>query len=217
MEPPVVLAQNGTNFHAAAWVSEQQTLVMSVAGPDGLDLLQEHDHIRLAPRVRRFFEAYLAADVLRRADLRKSVAYASRQFGFDPTEIPSLQDDLGAAVAIAQQTADIACASDLDQMTDGSELGFVAYAPLADAYATLAMSYRYVVGFYATDSALCDLGEAAARLVLLAEREYDLEKNSKPSSTFWLFESRAARRNEDVASSLDAISRRLKEEILLTA
>jgi hypothetical protein len=235
MEPPAVLAQNGTNFHAAeiARDCERQTLVMSVVGSDGADLRREYDHIRLAPRVRRFFETYLAADVLKRSDLRKSVAYTSRQFGFDPPEIPSLQDDLGAAVAMAQQAADIACANDLDQTNDGC---VVNYALLADAYATLAMSYRYVAGVYATDPMLSDLGEAAVTLVLMAEREYDVAvsassvpadsstptsyafwRNQERSSTLSIFEPTKARRNEEVASSLDAISRRLKEEILLMA
>jgi hypothetical protein len=234
MEPPAVLAQNGADFTAADIVwDRERTSVMSVAGFDGADLLQVHDHIRLAPRVRRFFEAYLAADALGRADFRKSAAYASHHFGFDPPETPSLQDDLRAAVAMAQQAADIACANDFDQTNDGC---VVNYALLADAYATLAMSYRYVAGVYATDPMLSDLGEAAVTLVLLAEREYDAAlsassvpadssaptrdafwRNQERSSTLSIFEPTKACRNEEVASSLDAISRRLKEEILLMA
>jgi hypothetical protein len=121
-------------------------------------------------------------------------------------------------------------------MIDGGDLGFVDSALLADAYAALAMGYRYVVGFYATDPTLSDLGEAAVRLVLLAEREYDsaLSVNSVPadnsvptSDAFWqnqqlsstlsIFEPPATRQDEEVAGSLDAISRRLKDEILLMA
>jgi hypothetical protein len=48
------------------------------------------------------------------------------------------------------------------------------------------MSYRYVAGFYATDPVLSDLGEAAVRFVLLAEREYDstLSVNRIPADSF---------------------------------
>jgi hypothetical protein len=92
---------------------------------------------------------------------------------------------------MAQQAAGIACANDVDQMNDEC---VVNCALLADAYATLAMSYRYVAGVYATDSMLSDLGEAALTLVLLAEREYDaaLSASSVPadssaptSDAFW--------------------------------
>jgi len=212
--------------------------VMTVAESDGADVLevQVYDHIRLAPRVRRFFRTYLAADALGRADFRKAAACASHQFGFDPPETPSLHDDLGAAVAMAQQAADIACASDFGQMIDGDELGYVDYHLLADAYATLAMSYRYVAEFYATDPVLSDLGEAAMTLMLLAEREYDpalsvsrvFADNSTPtsdafgrnkvlSSNLSILKPPKARQNKEVAGSLDEISRRLKEEILLMA
>lgn len=232
MEPPAV-AQNGADFTDIAWDCEQRTSVMSTAGSDGADSLQDADHTRLAPRVRRFFEAYLAADGLGRADFRKSAAYASHQFGFDPPETPSLQDDLRAAVAVAQQATEIACSKDLNKTKDGCAVN---YPLLADAYATLAMSYRYVAGVYATDPLLSDLGEAALTLVLLAEREFDaalpassvpadssaptsesFRRNQERSSGLSVFGSTKARRNEEIANPLDAISRRLKEEILLTA
>jgi hypothetical protein len=92
------------------------------------------------------------------------------------------------------------------------------------------------VGFYATDSTLSDLGEAAVRFVLLAEREYDsafsvntvpadssvptsdvFGENQELSSTLSIFEPPAGRPNEEVTGSLDEISRRLKNEILLIA
>lgn len=170
-----MLAQDRSTFRTATPTTnyEQQTLAMIAAGSDGIDLvqLQSLDRILLAPKVRGFFEAYLAADAVRRAEFRKAAAYASHQFGFDPPVTPSLQDDVAAAVAAARKAADIANANAFGQMIDGGGLGFIDSALLADACATLAMSYRYVVGFYATDPMLSDLGEAAVRLVLLAERE----------------------------------------------
>ena len=174
MEPPAVLAQDGSTFRTATPTRncEQQTLAMTAAGSDGMDLvqLQALDRILLAPKVRGFFEAYLAADPVRRAEFREAAAFASHKFGFDPPVTPSLEDDVAAAVAAAQKAADIAYANDFGRMIDGGGLGFVDSAFLADAYATLALGYRYVVGFYATDPMLSDLGEAAVRLVLLAER-----------------------------------------------
>jgi hypothetical protein len=238
MEPPAVLAQDCSTFRTATPTRdcEQQTLAMTAAGSDGMDLvqLQALDRILLAPRVRGFFEAYLAADEVRRAEFRKAAAYASHKFGFDPPVTPSLQDDVAAAVAIARKAADIACVNAFGQMIDGAGLGFVDSALLADACAALAMSYRYVAGIYATDPMLSDLGEAAVRFVLLAEREYDsalsvnrvpadsfvptsVGKNQVHSSTLSIFEPSTAWPNEGVAGSLDAISRRLKDEILLMA
>jgi hypothetical protein len=240
MEPPAVLAQDGLTFRTATPTRncEQQTLAMTAAGSDGMDLvqLQALDRILLAPKVRGFFEAYLAADDVRRAEFRKAAAYASHRFGFDPPATPTLQDDVAAAVAIARKAADIAYANDFGQMIDGGGLGFIDFALLADACATLALGYRCVVGSYVTDSTLSDLGEAAVRFVLLSEREHDsaLSENRVPavssvptsdafgqnqelSSTLSVFEPPAARGNEEVAGSLDAISRRLKDEILLIA
>jgi hypothetical protein len=240
MEPPAVLAQDGSNFRTATPTRdcEGATLVVTVARSDGAGVVQieAHDHIQLVPKVRRFFEAYLAADDVKRADFRKAAAYASHQFRFEPPETPSVQDDHAAAVAIAQKAADIAYANDFGQMIDGGGLGIVDSSLLADAYATIALGYRYVVGFDATDPMLSDLGEAAVRLVLLAEREYDsaLSVSSVPAassaptsddfgsneellSTLLIFEPPAADQNEKVAGSLAAISRRLKDEILLMA
>ena len=239
MEPPAVLAQDCSTFRTATPTRdcEQQTLAMTAAGSDGMDLvrLQALDRILLAPRVRGFFEAYLAADDVRRAEFRKAAAYASHKFGFDPPVTPSLQCDVAAAVAVARQAADIAYVNAFGQMIDGGG-GFVDSALLADACAALALGYRYIVGFYATDPMLSDLGEAAVRFVLLAERERDsalsvnrvpvdssvptsdaLGQNQELSSTLSIFESPAACPNEEVAGSLDAISSRLNDEILLMA
>jgi hypothetical protein len=238
MEPPAVLAKDGSTFRTETPTGncEQQTLAMTAAGCDGIDLvqLQSLDRILLAPKVRQFFEAYLAADAEGRADSRKAAAYASHKFGFDPPATPSLQDDVAAAVAAARKAADIAHANASGQRIDGGGLGFIDFALLADSCAALAMSYRYVAGFYATDPVLSDLGEAAVRFVLLAEREYDstlsvnripadsfvptsVGKNQELLSTLSIFEPSTACPNEGVAGSLDAISRRLKDEILLMA
>jgi hypothetical protein len=161
---------------------------------------------------------------VRRADFRKAAAYASHQFGFDPPATPSHQDDRAAAVAITHKAADIACANDFGQMIDGGGLGFVDSALLADAYATLAMSYRYAVGFHATDSTLSDLGEAAS------EYNYAFSVNTVPaagsvptcdafgealSSTLSIFERPG--QDEEIVYTLDTLSRRLKDEILHVA
>ena len=238
MEPPAVLAQETFRTATPTTNCEQQTLAMTVAGSDGMDLiqLQALDRILLAPKVRGFFEAYLAADAVVRTDFRRAAAYASHKFGFDPPVTPSLQDDVAAAVAAARKAADIAHANASGQRIDGGGLGFIDFALLADACATLAMSYRYVVGFYATDPMLSDLGEAAVRFVLLAEREYNsafsvtrapadssvptseaLGQNQELSPTLSIFEPPVAGPDEEVAGSLDAISRPLKDEMLLMA
>jgi hypothetical protein len=240
MEPPAVLAKDGSTFRTETPTGncEQQTLAMTAAGCDGIDLvqLQSLDRILLAPKVRQFFETYLAVDAEGRADSRKAAAYASHKFGFDPPVTPSFQDDVAAAVAAAHKAADMACANDFSQMIDGGGSGLLDSALLANAYAALAMSYRYVVGFYATDPTLSDLGEAAVRFVLLAEREHDpalsvsgvpadsvvptsdgFGQNQELSSTLSIFEPPPGRRDEEIVGSLDAISRRLKDEILHVA
>jgi hypothetical protein len=195
------------------------------------------DQIHLAPRVCRLFNAYLEANQSRRADFRKAVAYASHWFGYDSPATPSLQEDIIAALAIAQEAADIAYSADIDEMINGAGLGSVDSGILVGAFATLALGYRYVVGFYTTDPTLGDLGKVAVDLVLLAEREHDsafvmtnvapqarptmmhnaFRADQKLASSLSIFVPPEVDRKENGGISLEAISRRLKDQILLMA
>jgi hypothetical protein len=56
------------------------------------------------------------------------------------------QEDIAAALSIAQDAADIAYAIDTGEMIDEAGSGSVDFGLPADAYATLALGYRYVVG-----------------------------------------------------------------------
>jgi hypothetical protein len=239
MEPPAVFAQEDFQVASPARDCEQHSLMM-VGRSDWTDVaqIQAHDQIHLAPRVRRFFSAYLAVDPSRRADLRKAVAYASRRFEFDAPAAPSLKEDIAAALAIGQKAANIACATDIDEMIDGADSGSIDadLLLLADAFATIALAYRYVVGLYVADSTLGDLGEASVGLALLAEREQDsvlstssvreegsarsydaFASNIEISSNPSVSEPPAASQNEELTVSLDTISQRLREQILLMA
>jgi hypothetical protein len=237
MEPPAALALDGSSLRTAGRGCERQTLLAVLAHTDsaGLVQIEAHDQVHLAPKVCRFFKTYLDADSLQRVEFRKAVAYASHRFSFEPPATPSLQEDIAAAVAIAQEAADIACASDISEMTDGIDSGVVDVALMADAYATLAFSYRYLVGFYA-NLPIGDLGKVAVRLLLQAEREHDpvlwvtklpaakyattcnvFEPNHELASSLSIFVPPAVGRNGEADSSLEVISRRLKEQILLIA
>jgi hypothetical protein len=182
------------------------------------------DRFHLAPRVCRFFNAYLDADTLRRAGFRKAVAYASHCFKFNPD--PSLQEDITVAFAIEQDAADLACAIDCDEMIDDLDLGLVDFSLVADSYATLALGYRSVLGYYCFDPVLSELGEVAVRLILMSESEYDSAFAATRTSLRLYCEnafgpsiSISPTRNqaETAESSLELISRRLKDQILLRA
>ena len=237
--PPAVFAQGDFQVASPARDCEQHSLMMA-GRSDRTDVaqIQAHDQIHLAPRVRRFFSAYLAADPLRRAHLRKAVAYASRRFEFDAPAVPSLKEDIAAALAIAQKAVKIASATDIDEMIDGAESGSINsdLLLLADAFATLALAYRCVAGLYVADSTLGDLGEASVGLALTAEREQDSvlstssDRGEGPARTYDAFASNievssnlsvsgppVASQNEELTVSLSAISQRLKEQILLIA
>ena len=228
MEPPA-LARQGSGIRTASSSSW-----FMCAGHEGTVVDQVRaDQIFLVPKVYRFFDAYLDADAVRRADFLKAVACVSHQFKFDPPVTPSVQEDRAAALEIAQRAAEISHANDVGEMADEVDPSFVDASLLADGYATLALGYRYIVGLYTTDSQMSKLGELAVRLVLLAEREYDpvlsagdtlrrsLTNNATPSqelaSGLSNFVPAAARQSDDVISSLNTISRRLKNEILLMA
>lgn len=148
---------------------------VSRADDEGVRQIAAHDQICIAPRVRRFLNSYLDADKSRRAAFRKAVAYASQQFGFDSPGPSALEEDVAAALVIAQKAADIADATDVDETVNG--LGSYSADSdlllLADAFAALAFVYRYVAGFYVSDATLDDLGEVAVRFVLLAEAEHN--------------------------------------------
>lgn len=240
MEPPAVLALDGSKLRTAGPERdcERQTLPAMLFRADnaGVVQIEAHDQVHLAPKVCRFFNRYLDADSLRRVEFRKAVAYAAHRFRFEPPATPSLQDDIAAAIAIAQEAAGIACASDIGKMNDGIDSGAVDVALMADAYATLAFAYRYVVGFYA-NLPMGDLGKVAVRLLLQAEREHDpvLSVTKLPApkyattcdvfepnqdllaSSLSFFVPLAVGRNGEAAISLEVVSRRLKDQILLIA
>jgi hypothetical protein len=243
MEPPAALALGVSSFGTVTPLGncEPSTLLTTGSQFDDVAVVQisVHDQIHLAPRVCGFFNAYLDADMSRRADFRNAVAYASHRFRFDPPATPSLQEDVAAALAIAQDAADIAYATNTGELIDGAGSGSAGsdLLLLADAFATLALGYRYVVGLYATDPTLQDIGEIAVRFVLLSECEDDaalavtimaapaspestrnvFRLNQEITSSQSIFVSPARGHNEGAGSSLEAISLGLKDRILLTA
>ena len=58
-------------------------------------------------------------------EFRKAVAYASERLGFNPPTTPSLQEDIAAAIANAQEAADIAYATDTGEIIDEVGSGLV--------------------------------------------------------------------------------------------
>ena len=243
MEPPAAPVLDLSICSTLNLVEDCEMGSSPITGPRSDDAavvqIVAHDQINLVPRVRRFLKAYLDADASRRADFRKATAYASRRFEYDTSTNPTLQEDIAAALAIAQEAADTAYGTDIDDSFDGtgeysadSDLVL-----LADAFAALAFVYRYAVGFYAKDPTLDDLGEVAVRFVLLAECEHDSalevttvtfperplvtsdasKENQEFESSLSLFVPTTAGQNQVDVSSLEVISRQVKEPILLTA
>ena len=233
MEPPAALVLDFSNLRTATpGMDCEDSALMADAGSDDAAVIRANDQIHLAPRICRFFNAYRDSDALRRAEFRKAIACVSHRFGFVSPGTPSLQEDIAAALCIAQDAADIAFAIDAGATIDEVGFGSVDVDLLADAYVTLALAYRYVVGLYVTE--LRDLGEVAVRLVLLAEAEYDSPDAGteialvRPAMTRGTF-----RPNQEIVSavsisvelaaspnkgvSLEAISQRLKDQILLMA
>jgi hypothetical protein len=149
MEPPAALSLGISSFRAASSVMDCDSVGLRIADfrTDNSAVVQteEQDRFHLAPRVCRFFNAYLDADTLRREEFRKAVAYASHCFKFSPPSVPSLQEDITVAFAIAQDAADLACAIDSGEMIDDLDLGSVDFSLVADSYATLALGYRSVL------------------------------------------------------------------------
>jgi hypothetical protein len=240
MEPPAALALDVSAFRTASPGMDwgRSAMIMAESRPDdaGVIEIQVHEQLHLAPRVRRFFNAYLDADAVRRGDFRKAVAFASYRFGFDPPATPSLEEDIAAALAIAHDAIDIAYAIDIGEVVDEAGSGLADPSLVADAYTMLALGYLYIVGFCTTDPTMGDLGEVAVRFVLLAEREYDsalavtvvpqprpamshkaFGSNQELESSLSIFLPPAPGQRELVGTSLEVISRRLKDQILLTA
>lgn len=148
------------------------------AGHEGTVVDQvQADQIFLVPKVYRFFEAYLDADAVRRADFLKVVACVSHQFKFNPTVTPSVREDRAAALEIAQRAAEMSHANVVGEMADEVDPNFVDASLLADGYATLALGHRYIVGLYPTDSQMSKLGE-------LAVAGYNFPTTYGPNSTY---------------------------------
>jgi len=235
MEPPAALTLSVLDFRAAALESDGESGAL-LADPrsESSAVVQINDQIDLAPRICRCFTAYLDSDAPRRAEFRKAVAYVAGQFQFESFQIPSLEEDTAAALSIARCAADFVHAIDAGDAIDGVISGSVVVDLLADACATIALAYRYVVGFYETDPMLSKLGEVAVRLILLAEAESDstreankvdpqrpamsqdaVKADQEVASTMSSFAPPAAPQNEVV--SLEVVSQRLKEQIVLLA
>jgi len=242
MERPAAWAQDRLISPTVTLVGDcELSALMKGSGSDDADVpsIEAHDQIYLTPRVRRFLNAYLDADESRRADFRKAIAYASHRFGLYSPASPTLQEDIATALVIAQEAAEIADATDTDETVDGigSHSTYSDLLLLADSFAALAFVYRYVVGFYATDPTLGDLGEVAVRFVLLAESEHNLalaattvaspvsplmtsnasRVNQEFESDLSMFVPATAGQNDVAAISPEALSRRPKEPILLMA
>jgi hypothetical protein len=231
MEPPAAVTLDVSNFRAATPAMGCEAVgLMADARSDEAAAIRINDQVHLVPRICRFFDAYRDSDALRRAEFRKAVAGVSHSFRFVSSRALSLQDDIAAAHCIAHDAANIAYAIDAGETIDEVGLGSLGVDLPGDAYATLALAYRYVVGLYATDPTLSGLGEVAVRLVLLAEAEFDstcavtevasvqpvIRNAFRPSqevvSTMSIFVPPEPQNKE---ASLEAISQRLKDEILL--
>jgi hypothetical protein len=240
MEPPIALS-DCLFFLPVTSVADYElgTLRKGSRSDDaGVSQIVADDQIYLASRLRRFLNAYLDSDKSRRADFRKAISFASHQVEIDSPASPTLEEDIATALVIAQKAADIAEATDIDETEDGIGL-YSADSDLlllADAFAALAFVYRYVVGIYATDPALGDLGEVAVGFALLAECEDNMALAATPVAfpVIPLMTSSACTANQefesvlsmfvptadqnDVAASLpEVVSRRPKESILLMA
>jgi len=133
--------------------------------------VQAHDRSHLAPKVRRFLNAYVEAEAARKADFRKGVAQAMQQFICSPSTTPTLKQDLAAAAAISRRAAYMAMANSVCEEGDETKWSFN-FSLMRDAYATIAVVYRYVIGLYATDLTLSRLAETALEFMLSAEREF---------------------------------------------
>src|ERR1700682_1368915 len=142
MEPPAAPASDRLIFTPVTLVGDLDSRCNDAA----VSQIVAHDQIYLTPRARRFLNAYLDADALRRADFRKATAHPSRRFGFDSAATSTFQEGVAAALVIAQEAAAIADATDSDETLDGTG-SYSADSDLlllADAFAALAFVYRYV-------------------------------------------------------------------------
>jgi len=115
--------------------------------------------------------AYVEADAAWKADFRKGVAEAMQRFIGSPSTTPTIEEDLAAAAAISRRAAYMAMANSLYEEGDETKWGLNS-SLVRDAYASIAVVYRYVIGLYATDLTLSRLAEAALEFVLSAEREF---------------------------------------------
>jgi hypothetical protein len=128
-----------------------------------------HDRKRLEPKVRRFLLAYLDAALEQKARYREAISDAAQRCrtAADPAELLS-----NASAATANAAARIVL--EIDAECGMKELRFGLADPTlgfaADTYAAVAMGFRCVAGAYAEDQALENLGTAAAKMIILAQR-----------------------------------------------
>jgi hypothetical protein len=215
MEPPVAYAQDRPTGPAASSACGERAALQPIAARVEAAIrtvVYKHD---LAPRVSRLFDAYLDADAVFRCEFRRVLASASLRFSAESATGPFHEDDVAAAITIAQYAADIANAIDADKLIDEIDPSFLDDALLADAYATLAFVYRFVVGFYLGDPLLGEIGDVAVRFVLLAECELGLAPSAKPDPPAFVPAS-AMVGDTKIFGQPDSISRQLRAEILLS-
>jgi hypothetical protein len=149
------------------------------------------------------------------------------------TVTPSVREDRAAALEIAQRAAEISHANVVGETADEVDPSSVDASLLADGYATLALGYRYIVGLYPTDSPMTKTRRTRRQIGVVSRTRIRsggfggglFEKISDDRCTpgrelapgLSNFVPAAARHSDDLISSLDTISRRLMDQILLMA
>jgi hypothetical protein len=215
MEPPVAYAQDRPTGAATSAACGKRAALQPISArveAATRTVVFKHD---LAPRVSRLFDAYLDADAVFRCEFRRVLASISLRFSAESATGPFHKDDIAAAVAISQHAADIANAIDADNLIEEIDPSFLDDALLADAYATLAFVYLFVVGFYCADPLLGEIGDVAVRFVLLAECELGMVPSGKldPSAVVPVS---SMVRDTRIFEQPDSASGQLRAEILLS-
>jgi hypothetical protein len=128
-----------------------------------------YDRKHLEPKVRRLLCAYLDAAAEQKARYREAMSRAAQRCRTDahPAELVS-NSSAATANAAARIVLEIDTECAIKELRLGladPTLGFE-----ADTYAAVAMGFRCVAGAYAGDHALENLGAAAAKLIIIAQR-----------------------------------------------
>jgi hypothetical protein len=128
-----------------------------------------YDRKHLEPKARRLLHSYLDAALAQKARYREAVSHAAQRCRTeaDPSELVS-NSSAATANAAARIVLEIDTECAIKELRLGladPTLGFV-----ADTYAAVAMGFRCVAGAYAGDDALENLGAAAAKMIVIAQR-----------------------------------------------